>query len=409
MIPVPVDVAVLGGGPAGWSLAVACARCGLETVLLTPDPLQRWTQTYALWADRVAGLDPAVPFRSRWDRVRVFAEREHTVARPYGLIDNEALQARLVTAGDASGTLTVRAAQVSSLEHEALVSTVRVAKGRPTQARVVVDATGASSRFVERHPLVGTAAIQSAHGIVATVEDVPFADGTAVLMDWRGESREAPSFLYALDLGGSWLLEETSLARHPQLGHDELAARLDVRLRELGVNVREVHTTERVTIPMNNALPVLTQRPVAFGAAAGLVHPATGYSVAASLRSASSLAQTLASALDSGVSPAEVASQAWQVVWPRERLRARRLESYGLSRLLTMDQADTRAFFDAFFRCRDVEVRAYLDGDVSAERLAQVMWSVFRAAPLRLRQRLATGNPITLARALLRSNWATDR
>jgi lycopene beta-cyclase len=147
---------------------------------------------------------------------------------------------------------------------------------------------------------------------------------------------------------------------------------------------------------------------VAVGAAAAVVHPATGYSVAASLRLGPSVAAALSGPAGSAAGwsgPAGSAgwSAGWSAVWPDARRSARRLEAYGLERLLGMDQRLTRTFFDTFFTLDRADVATYLGGRADATELAAVMWRLFAAAPLRLRGALASGNPVRLARALLGS------
>ncbi len=51
-----VDVAVVGLGPAGRSLASACAARGLRVVAVDPRPDAVWTPTYGVWEDELAGL-----------------------------------------------------------------------------------------------------------------------------------------------------------------------------------------------------------------------------------------------------------------------------------------------------------------------------------------------------------------
>ena len=242
--------------------------------------------------------------------------------------------------------------------------------------------------------------MQAAYGVIAEVDRAPYV--SSVLMDWTGPDRRDASFLYALDLGGRWLLEETSLARNPALTPADLQARLHTRLSGMGVNLTAVLSEEQVLFPMDVALPILGQRTLAIGAAGALVHPATGYSVAASLRLAPHLAACLRVAFENPSADAQsLADAGWRAVWPTDRRKARKLESYGLERLLTMNQSETRGFFHTFFSLGPSVMSTYLGGDASSAELAAVMWKVFQKAPLRLRSRLASGNPLTLARTLL--------
>ncbi|MGH3770268.1 MAG: lycopene cyclase family protein, partial [Pseudonocardiaceae bacterium] len=42
-----------GGGPAGWAVAAACARLGLDTELVDPAPDRPWRATYGAWREEL--------------------------------------------------------------------------------------------------------------------------------------------------------------------------------------------------------------------------------------------------------------------------------------------------------------------------------------------------------------------
>jgi lycopene beta-cyclase len=400
-----LPIAVLGSGPAALSLATALADRGLEVVLVAPNPDAPWTQTYGMWTDQWSvGLAKTMglvnPFRRTWERVVAVGGREREVGRAYGILDNERLRDQLALG--AASRLTVRKATVAAIEHDTTSSTIRLEKGRAIRAQLVFDGTGSASTFTTREATSGAPVLQTAFGRVVTASNVPFGETTCVLMDWRGDLRRDASFLYALPYGGGrWLFEETSLGRKGGLSQTELEARLQTRLKTLGVVIKDEHETESVSFRMDVSLPVKGQRVVPIGAAAALVHPATGYSVAASFRTAVQLADVAAKGVADNADPATVAAQCYDSLWPEDRRKARGLETYGLERLLTMDQVDTCAFFDTFFSLSPKQMAVYLGGDAGTKELSAVMWNVFRKAPRRLQQRLATGNPLALARSLL--------
>jgi lycopene beta-cyclase len=403
-----LPIAVLGSGPAALSLATALVDRGLAVVLIAPSPDAPWTQTYGMWTDQwhvslAQTMGLVNPFRQVWERVVAVGERTHEVGRAYGILDNDRLRERMRLSADRPHHgLTIQKASVVAIEHDATSSTIRLAKGRAIKAQLVFDGTGAASPFVERDVSSGAPVLQTAYGRIVTAANVPFGENTCVLMDWRGSRRPDASFLYALPFGdGRWLFEETSLGRREGLSQAELETRLRARLDSLGISVEEEHDTEWVSFPMDVALPIKGQRVVPIGAAAALVHPATGYSVAASFRTALRLADVTAAGLAGNSGPAAVAAQGFDSLWPEDRRKARGLETYGLERLLTMNQVDTCAFFDTFFSLSPKQMAVYLGGEAGTKELSAVMWNVFRKAPRRLQQRLATGNPFTLARSLL--------
>jgi lycopene cyclase-like protein len=400
-------VTILGSGPAAWAAAAALAPHGVRVTLVAPDPDRDWTNTYGTWVDQidlsVLALVSNTDFWAKvFDTVQVIGDRNQVAGRSYGRFDNVALASALRASAEA-GTFTVRTATATEITHDKAGTTVELTKGAPLRATLVLDGTGTRSPFITRETRTEPEAFQVAYGIIADFEKPPLPENTCTLMDWRGPNRPIPSFAYTLPIGDHWLVEETALASRPALSFDELERRLHDRLRADGLAVTRIHDVERVSFPMDVPLPHRTQRTIGLGAAASLVHPATGYSVAASLRSAPRIAATIAEYLGSANTDLDRVSRAvWQTQWSDDRVKARRLESYGLERVLTMDQRDIRSFFDSFFQLSPKIAATYLGGEAGSADMASVMWKVFRNAGPRLQRRLATGNPLTLARSLLR-------
>jgi lycopene beta-cyclase len=167
------------------------------------------------------------------------------------------------------------------------------------------------------------------------------------------------------------------------------------------VSLVEVRSTEEVDIPLGLPVPDLRQRAVGLGGSASLVHPATGYSVGASLQAAPRLATAIVQALGRRATPEGASRAAWAAVWPLGRRRARALEEFGLSALLRLDRSALASFFDAFFSLDDDQWFGYLTGTLSPRGVAGMMRAVFLAVPPVVRSRLAAGNPLALARALV--------
>jgi len=98
-------------------------------------------------------------------------------------------------------------------------------------------------------------------------------------------------------------------------------------------------------------MPLRNQRVVGFGGTAGLVHPATGYMVANTLRRAEETAQVIVDALDAPNSSGNaVAAAIWQKIWSPQRLLQRDFLVFGGEVILRMKLNELRSFFDAFFR-----------------------------------------------------------
>ena len=386
-------VAVVGSGPAGWAAAAALAEAGVETVLVAPAPAAVWPATYGCWVDELEAIGWSAVAGTSWPWVRVVGHREQDVPRAYAILDNARLHEALSGAFERAGGRSVVGAAVGA-QHFGWGSRLQLADERSIAVRLIVDATGSGRLLRRAGP---SRAHQTAFGLVARFERPPIPAGSCTLMDWSpadsGVARRdpRPTFLYALDLGeGRFLVEETALAASPPMASDELRRRLAARLGRLGTTPAEVLGEEHVDIPMGGPIPK-PQAVAATGVAAGLVHPATGYSVAAGLRVAPRLATAVRRALVAGEEPDQLAAAAWSAVWPRARRRARRLVQVGLSRLLTMGPEEVRAFFDTFFGLPVERWAPYLSGSGSTAELARAMTAVFKASPGDVRRRLARG------------------
>jgi lycopene beta-cyclase len=345
------DVVVAGAGPAGRVLARECALRGLRTVLVAPRPDARWPATYGLWLDEAELLPPGAGYVVA--RARVLAGGERWLERAYAVLDNDSVR--------------------NALTHPDVV--VRAGRVEEVTAPVIVDATGARSRGgVE----------QTAYGlrVPAPVAARVVRPGEVVFMDWRQPGTGPPTFLYAVPLpDGRVLLEETSLARRPGLPFAVLRERLLARLAEHGVDPgRTEAEVERVRIPLDAGASAGAGRVVRFGAAAGLVHPASGYGVADALR----LAPAVAGAIATGG-----AAAARRVVWPARARAVHRLRRAGLRTLLTLDPDQTAEFFGLFFALPPHRQRAYLSGRDDLAGTAAAMAALFGAARWPLRRRMA--------------------
>jgi len=234
-----------------------------------------------------------------------------------------------------------------------------------------------------RQPRV--AAEQTAYGVVvdaATAAPV-VGPGEALFMDWRPDHGEPgwPTFLYAIPLGGdAVLLEETSLARRPGLPLPVLRRRLHARLAHHGITATPDARVERVRFPVDGPRHV-TPGVLGYGAAAPLVHPASGFSVADALR----LAPLAADALATGGVPA-----ARRLLWSARAVAVHRLRRIGLEALLRMPPEAVPDFFETFFALPARHRHAYLSGrDDLAGHLA-AMGALFGHADVRLRRRLVS-------------------
>ncbi|MEU3269529.1 lycopene cyclase family protein [Saccharomonospora sp. NPDC006951] len=368
------DVAVMGAGPAGRAIASACARNGLDTVLVDPAPRRPWHNVYAVWKDELPHIpDSAVAATADPALVHI-GEREIVLPREYAVLDNTGLRHWL-----SDDRVTVHTGIATAVAHGPHGSLVRLSGGGLVTASVVIDARGLRPGGTE----------QTAYGVVLPAAQARrlAPSGAAVFMDWRRNEAagDAPSFRYLVPLGRERVLvEETSLARKPGLGHDVLAHRLRAFLGEHGISTNG-RPEERVRIRLDVPLPK-RGRTVPFGAAAGLVHPATGYSVAASLRLAPPVAAAIAGHLASG--PASAAAAARRVIWPPRALAVHALRRHALHALGSLPAAAIPEFFGLFFALAPEHQRTFLSERDDPRALAATMALLFASAPWRLRRSL---------------------
>jgi lycopene beta-cyclase len=355
------DVLVVGAGPAGSALAAACADQGLDTVLVDRAPDRPWRATYGAWADELPPL-PADAVASRSGTVRAFALTEHVLDREYVVLCNEGLRRHL-----SRPDIEVVKGRVESLAP----NEVRLTDGTVLRAGLVVDASG---------PTRGRFAEQTAVGVALPASAGVLAPGEAVFMDWRPVAAvgDWPTFCYTLPLGdGRVLVEETSLARRPGLPFAVLRERLRTRLAVHGCPLGEEH--ELVRFPLDPPRP--NGPVVTFGARAGLVHPATGYSIATALTLAPEVARAAAE------TPAAVR----RTVWSNRAKMTHALRRRGLSALLHLSPSDVFTFFELFFLLPVEYQHDYLSRREDVAGTAAAMLALFRSAPWRLRSAITFG------------------
>jgi lycopene beta-cyclase len=382
------DVAVVGDGPAGSALARALHVRGVDVILIGDD--RPWTATYTTWVDDLDGvewLDDRI-WLHRFGSVAVRFERPVHLARSYGVLDNERLR--------------------TSLRTDVPRRTARVTRPDEAEARLVIDATGwppgLATSAADAKDLDPEMTWQTAFGVVvAHAPDGPL--GTPTMMDFSAPpipgELGVTTFAYSFPVANGWLVEETVLAGgaiDPDLLAPRLASRLELSVDELSSRAIRV---ERVRIPMSIDLPSRAPTDtVRFGAAAAMIHPATGYSVAASVRAADRVAEVVAHRLDRCADASGDVRAVAEAVWPTRLRRARRLHEYGLDVLLSMDSDEVRRFFQTFFEMPEHRWAGYLRIDTPPGALAMTMATMFVRADWRLRRRLVSGDPRLLVRVL---------
>lgn len=334
-----MHIAVIGLGPAGALLAHRAARNGWTVDAYDPRctatpagdlQLPRWTSTYGVFPGSLPGwVREVVVFSSVTPDLEVYTPRRRSLGgRDYAIIDRDETRCRLSTAGDG---LRLHRRKVDALDPVAL------------GVDVVVDCRGVVDRAGDLR--------QVAYGVVVPSTGEP--PEPAVFMDWRPAAGAGapPSFLYVQHVDGGTLYEETVLVtrRRTRPMLEVLERRLSARLPQF----TGYTTTETVHFPVARRVrgwyTGVRDGVAVFGAAGGMTHPATGYSVAES----ASTVDRMLSMLDKGALPR------------RERLSASlayRLRLLGAELVAVADGATLQRFFDAFFELPAHRQMSYLTG-----------------------------------------------
>jgi lycopene beta-cyclase len=389
-------------------MAGACGQLGASVLIVAPEPESLWLPNYCLWADEVP-LEMEDLAEQVWPKVCVGTPHgARTLDRPYAKLSTHGLQTSLWNQVR-SGTAHVVPERATRLDHRVGETLIHVDDGSTHRARVLVDASGATTRFVRRVHRRAPA-FQTAYGLMLRAPDHGFDPEQMMLMDFRpasADTTEPPSFLYALPLSdGRLFLEETSLARRPAMRLEVLRARLQVRLKSLGLERAERMGEEHCSIPMGLGLPAPGQPLVPFGAAASMVHPASGYLISQILRKAAPVAESILEGLDSeGADGAVAFGNA--TLWPRTQRTVWELYGFGLEALVDMNATAIARFFDCFFQLPLEAWSGFLAGSLGPSELGVVMTRLFRSLPASVRwhlvRRSLSGGAAPLARSFLHS------
>ena len=388
-----IDVLVIGAGPAALCIAAALAQQGLRVRGIAPhDPSDQWPNTFGIWGPEVDQLGLQHLLEHRWSNCHSYFDIDINHPINYGLFDKQALQQHWLDQC-LEGAVDWQLGQVVSVAHDSKHSSITTAAGECLEARLVLDASGHHSPFVKRTQLKPVAS-QAAYGIVGRFSAPPVEPGQFVLMDYRANhlseqerNNEPATFLYAMDFGaGLFFVEETSLALAPPVPYGVLKERLWRRLALRGIEPLQVQHEEFCLFPMNLALPDLKQQLLAFGSAASMVHPASGYLIGALLRRAPGFAAAIAAGLSQPeLSSALIAKRAWRELWPLELRFKHAIYSFGLDKLIAFNEANLKAFFSSFFTLAQHQWFGFLTNTLSLWQLIVAMLQLFIKSPTNVR------------------------
>ncbi|XP_042478950.1 lycopene beta cyclase, chloroplastic/chromoplastic-like [Macadamia integrifolia] len=369
-----LDLAVVGGGPAGLSIAQQVSQVGLSVCLIDTSPKLIWPNNYGVWVDEFEAMDLLDCLDTTWSRAAVFIDDQthKYLNRPYGRVNRKLLKSKMMQKCISNGVQFYQS-KVIKVIHEKSNSRLICSNGVTVHATIVLDATG-FSRCLVQYDKPYNPGFQVAYGILAEVEEHPFDLDKMVLLDCRDshltnkkEMREKnsriPTFLYAMPFSSDRIfLEETSIVARPGVPMEEIQERMVARLRGIGIKVKKIEEDERCVTPMGSTLPMLPQRVIGIGVTAGMVHPSTGYMLARTLEAAPVVADSIVQYLSSErrLSGDELSKEIWKDLWPIERRGQREIFCFGMEVLLKLDLQGTRRLFDAFFNLEPHYWHGYL-------------------------------------------------
>lgn len=244
------------------------------------------------------------------------------------------------------------------------------------RSKLIVDCTGHETKLVLKDGRDKTLppGFQIAYGALVSVDESNVSDVTHIgpydkeamtLFDYRTDHYEtgggdnltkvesAPTFMYAMPLKNNRIFfEETSLVARPAVSFQECKDRCFQRLDHLGIKVVDIEEEEFCYIPMGGPLPAKDQRVIAFGGAAAMVHPSTGYNLCRNMMGACEVAKVIAEGLSSStnVSLDKVSASAYHAMWSPSNIRQRNFAVFGGEFLMKQNVKGLRGFFDGFFR-----------------------------------------------------------
>ncbi len=389
----------MGAGPAALCIASELIQQGLDvSALASHSPERPWPNTYGIWAEELESLGMASLLGHRWKNTISYfgrgakAEESNCVAHDfdYGLFDQAAFQNALLERCLGLNWEIETAKDIRFVEK---ITEVICSSGNTYRARIVIDASGHRSPFINR-PDKGSVAQQSAYGVVGKFSSPPVEKDQFVLMDFRpdhltkNELKEPPSFLYAMDFGDDlFFVEETSLAYYPPVSWNTLKKRLLARMSHRGIEITEVEHEEHCLFPMNLPLPDRNQPLLGFGGSASMVHPASGYMVGALLRRAPELSRQLAKylSIEPPLDSHALAQNGWKTLWSSDLIQRHRLYQFGLKRLMSFDESLLRSFFASFFKLPKEDWSRFLANTLPLPQLILVMLKLFIIAPLKVK------------------------
>lgn len=321
------DAVIVGGGPAGLSMAVLLAKAGVRTACL--ERMSRDTLVY----DGRDGRTTAISFASKqvldhagiWscieDQASPIADivildenaplqldfESHDLGnQPFGwVVDNMALVRALVKQAEATKGLDLfYESSVAAFEQDDAQAVISLDDGRALTCALMIGADGRQS-FMRTHQsiptidhdyqqtaLVGTITHAKDHGQLAVEHfrsDGPFAV-LPMIDDAQGAHRSTMIWTVPTEEAKQW----------QQVGEDVLIAAVDTRLDDRFGDVQHVQLMGAWPLTLNYAVKTTAPRLMLIADAAHGMHPIAGQGLNMSLRDVAALAHIIPAAKGMG-------------------------------------------------------------------------------------------------------------
>mmetsp|Transcript_16030 Transcript_16030/g.32861 ORF Transcript_16030/g.32861 Transcript_16030/m.32861 type:complete len:590 (+) Transcript_16030:20-1789(+) len=394
------DVVIFGSGPTSLSLAsLLLSSPSPPTVAICSGKYDdEWIPNYGTWTHEWERLDAIYGERgveglmengvdTKWESTDCyFAESipdtssRLDVSTPYLRLSRNGLKSTFTNTIKSSPSCTIiksdhACTSLSPNVHSPPCSyapnhtTVPLKDGTSVRGRIVIDGCGAESTLTIRNDR-SNEGYQIAYGVECEVKGDRVDERMAgeyrkdrmTLFDYRrgweeDEERrksmeDSPTFMYVMPLGGDRVFfEETSLVANPAVSFKVCKDRCERRLKSMGVEIGKVHEEEFCYIPMGGSIPIPGQRIVPIGAAAGIVHPSTGYQVARSMSCNLEYSDAILKEIEKGGwEDSDIASaRINDAVWTKEAVRQRNFAVFGGDFLMNQKIDGLQGFFSGFF------------------------------------------------------------
>jgi lycopene beta-cyclase len=101
----PVDLVVVGAGPAGLAVAQRVSKEGVTVCCIDPNPQSVWPNNYGVWVDEFEDLDLLDCLDYTWASAVVYLDdvKKKTLERPYGRVNRTRLKSKMLEACIANG------------------------------------------------------------------------------------------------------------------------------------------------------------------------------------------------------------------------------------------------------------------------------------------------------------------